>query len=360
MERRYSPNEMFGQNRTASRQIFLPVRDFLKRLESKEGEFLYLSTQQPLEEKESSCSSSSCRISHAFQIPCRQLKEAKKLDETVVWAGNLRLESCNLWMGKSREGSSSGLHHDFHDNFYLLLQGRKRFRLYSPDVAPYMIMHGEIERIHFNGVISYKGKETRADGVPLALLKEEQKQAKKLGGSHTGHDRDFGEEKAKGDDDDTNDDDDYDDEEEEVVFGKGYDYKSSDDENDFDENADDDYDMIMENSKSANDQTGGGNEHNDDSSEDARPEHFCKFDPAISSLGKLSIVSECPSSEIELHAGQSLYLPAGWFHCVTSSGSEPRGDGIHMAINYWYHPPDALDKFSNPYLHNLPSTMNKI
>ena len=29
--------------------------------------------------------------------------------------------------------SSSGLHHDFHDNLYILLRGRKRFHLWSPE-----------------------------------------------------------------------------------------------------------------------------------------------------------------------------------------------------------------------------------
>ena len=33
---------------------------------------------------------------------------------------------------RSAEGSSSGLHHDFHDNLYILLRGQKRFRLFSP------------------------------------------------------------------------------------------------------------------------------------------------------------------------------------------------------------------------------------
>ena len=41
--------------------------------------------------------------------------------------------------------------------------------------------------------------------------------------------------------------------------------------------------------------------------------------------------------ETEVHAGEVLYLPAGWFHEVTS-----RGEGemrCHLALNYWFHPP---------------------
>lgn len=46
---------------------------------------------------------------------------------------------------------------------------------------------------------------------------------------------------------------------------------------------------------------------------------------------------------IELRAGDLLYLPAGWFHEVSSSG------GLHMALNYWMHPPDTGTPFGKPY-----------
>lgn len=46
--------------------------------------------------------------------------------------GSLVPQNLNIWMGRSQEGTSSGLHHDYHDNLYVLLRGRKAFRLYSP------------------------------------------------------------------------------------------------------------------------------------------------------------------------------------------------------------------------------------
>jgi hypothetical protein len=89
-----------------------------------------------------------------------------------------------LWMGHNKEESSSGLHHgarrsahpgmarvrlawmawltsgagmaDFHDNLYVLLRGRKRFRLFSPDDAGRMYTHGAIARVHANGRICYE------------------------------------------------------------------------------------------------------------------------------------------------------------------------------------------------------------
>lgn len=46
-------------------------------------------------------------------------------------AGALIPQNVNLWMGYTKPkkgGSSSGLHHDFHDNLYVLLRGKKTFR----------------------------------------------------------------------------------------------------------------------------------------------------------------------------------------------------------------------------------------
>jgi hypothetical protein len=41
--------------------------------------------------------------------------------------GTLVPQQINLWLGNSVEGSTTGLHHDFHDNTYILLKGRKRY-----------------------------------------------------------------------------------------------------------------------------------------------------------------------------------------------------------------------------------------
>jgi hypothetical protein len=343
----------------------MKVKEFVKRLQGKASQLLYLSTQQ-----QQPCNDDS-DTTLPFQVPCEQLLQAGKIDKTLGWAGNLRLASCNLWMGccpSRKQGSSSGLHHDFHDNFYLLLQGRKQFRLYSPDTAPQMEVFGEIDQIHFNGVISYKGNETRADGVPLEMR-----------GEHDdGQDEDDSEEEdeeeeqlpfGKGFDYKSTDDeadfdqnakDGYDDivgegdssgkeqneeekeeaeKDEELPFGKGFDYKSSDDEADFDEDAEDDFDKIV-------------GEGSDSDEEEARPNSFSRIDPATATVEEFPTFVKCREYTVNLKAGQSLYLPAGWFHNVTSFSSEEKDDSIHMAINYWYHPPDELKNFAKPYLHD--------
>lgn len=61
-----------------------------------------------------------------------------------------------------------------------------------------------------------------------------------------------------------------------------------------------------------------------------------------------------------------LYLPAGWYHEVTSfssssdSGSTTSSGGssgsksgnMHMAFNYWVHPPDG-SSFARPYTNDF-------
>ncbi|OEH73745.1 swim zinc finger domain-containing protein [Cyclospora cayetanensis] len=94
-------------------------------------------------------------------------------------AGNLVPSQFNIWMGHSRHGSSSGLHHDFHDNFYCLLRGRKEFRLYSPGLSELLPTHGmakpsNMPKLHPNGLISYL-KGIRQDGAhELAVLRTRQ------------------------------------------------------------------------------------------------------------------------------------------------------------------------------------------
>jgi hypothetical protein len=67
--------------------------------------------------------------------------------------------------------------------------------------------------------------------------------------------------------------------------------------------------------------------------------------------------------EVTVTAGQMLYLPAGWFHEVTSSSSRP-GEP-HMAVNYWFHPPDNLGRVNygtkeHPYKSDFwPSLWNE-
>lgn len=88
--------------------------------------------------------------------------------------GNLVVQNINMWIGRSKDGSSSGLHHDHHDNLYILLLGKKTFKLYSPDEVHRMYTYGDVQHIHPNGRINYKGEATRADGADIKAVKAQQ------------------------------------------------------------------------------------------------------------------------------------------------------------------------------------------
>jgi hypothetical protein len=89
---------------------------------------------------------------------------------------------CNLWMGSTKSkcpteqnnldknGTSSGLHHDFHDNFYFVISGRKKFSIFPPSDAHFMYLQGEIKTIFPNGMIEYvnlDNRRIREDGAFL-------------------------------------------------------------------------------------------------------------------------------------------------------------------------------------------------
>jgi hypothetical protein len=155
VERRFHPKENFGQNRTTKRQVKLSISDFLKILldhhhetnndninndddnaHDRTNEMYYWSTQEDTDDP--------------YNTPCRELLDGGEIPATIPHAGNLILSSCNMWMGSSQEGASSGLHHDYHDNFYLLLQGQKRFRFFSPC---YMCMGPLNESMRTDGLV---------------------------------------------------------------------------------------------------------------------------------------------------------------------------------------------------------------
>lgn len=104
-------------------------------------------------------------LAHLFPLPGPEIM------------GNLVLQQCNLWMGNGKSGKSSGLHHDFHDNLYMLvsalrilsttsgsnaepislskLSGRKRFLIWPPIAHRWLEPVGKVDVVHSNGLIEY-------------------------------------------------------------------------------------------------------------------------------------------------------------------------------------------------------------
>ncbi|XP_026194425.1 jmjC domain-containing protein 4 [Cyclospora cayetanensis] len=282
-------------------------------------------------------------------------------------AGNLVPSQFNIWMGHSRHGSSSGLHHDFHDNFYCLLRGRKEFRLYSPGLSELLPTHGmakpsNMPKLHPNGLISYL-KGIRQDGAhELAVLRTRQltleqkasdlrallNQREGAMSAAPAHCKSFRE---------------LDKEVKELNHMLSQVEAELDDclEAALDAVADDtdveDDESVSEDSELMEGRLVG---------KGAFPDHFC-----LRGTRKAAATSwEGPSSatnarerfwSVWVEEGDILYLPASWFHEVFSyskSNNGKTGDAdyagvceanVHLALNIWLHPPASDGTFEEPY-----------
>ena len=58
-------------------------------------------------------------------------------------------------MGNSDKTITTPLHHDFNDNLYVVVEGRKRFTLFPPGQAPNLYPRGQLQGVEPNGIIRY-------------------------------------------------------------------------------------------------------------------------------------------------------------------------------------------------------------
>lgn len=316
----------FGQGRVRKMPFRAVMQSFLRGEET-----MYMTTQDlPIDEEERPglCST-----------PVSQLLAAGDFNMRPPLMGNLLPFNFNLWIGFSRLGSTSGLHHDYHDNLYVLLAGKKQFRLYSPADAQDMYTVGELSRVHANGRINYKGALTHADGASEAAVTS-LAASKRL-------------ETAVG-----------------KKLKKGVIQFSEEDE---DSEA---IEAALEAVLQAEMGDGGGGFDDRDAGEDSAqeeekdeeeeqdglprvvppPDNFSRVGSYRKDTSQWPNFSRCVPGDAEITVGQMLYLPAGWFHEVTSLSATPSSSSVttsaapkfHMAFNFWFHPPDK-SSFESPY-----------
>jgi hypothetical protein len=281
--------------------------------------------------------------------------------------GKLIPQNINLWMGNNTttKGSSSGLHHDYHDNLYIVLSGRKRFRLFAPSDVTYLYPRGVLLKVHPNGRINYVNEETSAYGADVGAdaaaraARRHEDAVVRLEAAERAI------REGKKDDDAA---------EEELMMAEVELEEAMDGLIDAEYGSDDDGEI---------DDGDGGEVEMFDGTNKRRlvdktvknPNNFSKIPARM-----LDDISKPCTEFPELHkatmaychvsAGEMLYLPASWFHEVTSYGVE--GASCHLALNYWYvlydiyrsvisccfiltsdiltrfHPPDGND-FESPY-----------
>jgi hypothetical protein len=266
--------------------------------------------------------------------------------------GNLVPQNLNLWFGNNSDGASSGLHHDYHDNLYIILRGRKRFRLYSPADTENIYPKGALLKIHPNGRINYEGEETTAYGADLQadaaakasyarelaeqkLIEAEQRVEQGLLGAE--EELELAEEMLEKAMDD-------------LIDAEMGDNEEGDEDDDMD---DEDYsgaiDEIEEKEDEIEEYTSNPRRIVDKTVKD--PNNFSNVTPGVlldedQLKEKFPRMKSATAAHCDLAFGDILYLPASWWHEVTSFGRE--GNQGHLAMNYWFHPPDSND-FANPY-----------
>jgi hypothetical protein len=147
----------YGRTDSSSRTS-MKFGDFLARMQEEE---LYCTTQPVPEDKRGPKNFASPHI--------QRFIDRGMIPQHLPIMGNLQLYQINAWIGCSEDGSSSGFHHDFHDNFYLLVSGEKQFRLASPNLTTERPTFGCKKNpqvvVHPNGLISYMGECIREDGA---------------------------------------------------------------------------------------------------------------------------------------------------------------------------------------------------
>lgn len=259
--------------------------------------------------------------------------------------------------------------------------------LFPPHAAKHLQPYGTLDTIHPNGLIRYKDAIVRSDGLSRRIAAQARVDA-------IGHQMEVvleGAEKGKGKGKQRETDDAmevlhkahnqaldellkvtmddrsaFDEEDDFDMLGDEFkdEYEDDDSDEEFDEGSEDDEEgPIFE------DDTGSVDR--DDPKPSKEPSSFSRVPPAylhqhlgLPTTAKLPPdiadqsfdLSKAPSPYlVEIQQGQMLYLPASWWHEVTSAskqvteGDSEERDDVHMAFNYWFYPPDALDSFEEPY-----------
>lgn len=295
VEVRESESEQFGQGKKTT----MAFGDFLNKVPGQA--LMYMTTQS--------------RVKGPISPPATSLVD-RCFPRHIPFSGSLVLANLNMWLGASpRTKSTTPLHHDFHDNFYYLARGSKRFTLFAPSDAFRARTRGRVVKVHPNGLINYEGLPTNGDGsTELAIErvwrgKELRAAREDLARAEAAQDEEAMEKALDS----------------LIAFtdgAEGWDYENNG------EDEDDDHD------------------DNDEVAEEESPlNHFCEMDATqAESTGMISVV-------VDLLPGEMLYLPCGWFHQVQSGDNMlvQVPNDFHLAVNWWYHPPDRFDNPLEPY-----------
>jgi hypothetical protein len=242
--------------------------------------------------------------------------------------------------------------------------------LFPPTQSPNLYPHGKIDTIHPNGLISYKHNVVRSDGLGAReaaryriealeakiIVARGKKEKKRLGALlEEAIDAEMDLLVEEGGDDD--------------FAGMELDDEEGDEGVSEDADSDDaqeDTGSIVSSRSKGKGKTKASDENHD---EDGEPSSFSRIptsllhrhlslpttaistDPELSTKFDLSKTST--PFVVDIDPGEMLYLPASWWHEVTSSSPDNSKSNVHMAFNYWFYPPDGLKGFDEPYQDDI-------
>ncbi|RKP30500.1 Clavaminate synthase-like protein [Metschnikowia bicuspidata] len=270
------------------------------------------------------------RVKTLLQPPLTNLIRRGELPIVPDQFRPLVTQQINLWMGCTAStpapdlknpsletlgkyvprGNSSGLHHDYADNLYVLVEGRKRFTIFLPADAEKLYTLGNVREIYANGLIDYVVDENAPYWRPL---------------------------RADG-----------------AIISDWAEWKLE--QNNLDEKQKTLLEQLL---RAETERTG---KSRSDTGKRPDPPSFCKVPPLLAHLGEIEdretrrgleefAEREFPGFlllkklKVWLNPGDMLYLPAGWFHEVTSFGGPEKSQ--HVALNWWFVPPTG--PASRPY-----------
>ena len=243
-------------------------------------------------------------------------------------AGGLVLAALNLWVGGA--AAASRLHADAHDNLLGVVAGVKTVTLFPPRAVGDLATVGRPVRVWPNGRLVFAGEGEGAgpDGACEAGLAEAAARAAQRAAVA-------------------------------AVEGGGTDAEE--------EAA---LEAALEAGVDGLDDFGEEEEEEEGNRPSTTPPTFSRADLARPASVRAAFPA-FPWSlgrTVALTPGQTLYIPAGWFHFVQSApekrgrrgGRQPASPspgwaGLHCAVNHWFHPPDAADEggpgapYSRPY-----------
>ncbi|KAI8586923.1 cupin-like domain-containing protein [Geranomyces variabilis] len=269
---------------------------------------------------------------------------AKHIGLRPALLGPLVPQTMNLWLGSTRAPTSSGLHHDFQDNLYVLLRGEKTFTVFSPKDADKMYTHGGVRRVGENGYVHYipgvrdDGANRHAVAAWKVRVARRELAAAEAAGTNVGAARETLAELTDEDEDDDGGD------------FPGFGALRDDYEDDSDVDADPRTNRKRPVSPSSASGPPSGFKKLKPSTT-APPPSFSRIPVTIlhaaSPSSTFPLLADATKTTFTLRAGDALYLPTGWFHEVASANAkdaelESAEGAFHMALNYWLAPPTGV------------------